>query len=69
MDLALTRRGDYAVRAALCLANWGGDGRYVKIREVAQAMALPASYTPRCCGCWPTPGWPRPGRAVTAATG
>ena len=47
MDLALTRRGDYAVRAALCLARWGADGRYVKIREVAQAMALPARYTPQ----------------------
>ena len=47
MDLALTRRGDYAVRAALCLARQGGDGRYVKIREVAQTMALPASYTPQ----------------------
>ena len=47
MDLALTRRGDYAVRAALCLAKWAGDGRYVKMREVAQAMALPASYTPQ----------------------
>src|SRR4029453_1452694 len=47
MDLGLTRRGDYAVRAALCLARRGGDGRYVKIREVAQTMALPASYTPQ----------------------
>jgi Rrf2 family iron-sulfur cluster assembly transcriptional regulator len=47
VDLALTRRGDYAVRAALCLARRGGEGRYVKIREVAQAMALPASYTPQ----------------------
>jgi Rrf2 family protein len=47
MDLGLTRRGDYAVRAAICLARRGGDGRYVKIREVAQAMALPASYTPQ----------------------
>ena len=47
MDLALTRRGDYAVRAALCLAQRGGDGRYVKIREIAQTMALPASYTPQ----------------------
>ena len=46
MDLGLTRRGDYAVRAALCLARRGGDGGYVKIREVAQTMALPASYTP-----------------------
>jgi len=43
----LTRRGDYAVRAALCLARRGGDGGYVKIREVAAAMALPASYTPQ----------------------
>jgi Rrf2 family protein len=47
MDLALTRRGDYAVRAALCLAQRGGEGGYVKIREVAQTMALPASYTPQ----------------------
>jgi Rrf2 family protein len=47
MDLALTRRGDYAVRAALCLARRGGDGGYVKTREVAQTMALPASYTPQ----------------------
>jgi Rrf2 family protein len=47
MDLALTRRGDYAVRAALCLARAAGDGRYVKIREVAGTMALPASYTPQ----------------------
>jgi Rrf2 family transcriptional regulator, iron-sulfur cluster assembly transcription factor len=47
MDLALTRRGDYAVRAALCLARAAADGRYVKIREVAGTMALPASYTPQ----------------------
>jgi len=47
VDLVLTRRGDYAVRAALCLARGGGDGRYIKIREVAATMALPASYTPQ----------------------
>jgi Rrf2 family transcriptional regulator, iron-sulfur cluster assembly transcription factor len=47
VDLALTRRGDYAVRAALCLARGGGDGRYVKIREVARTMDLPPSYTPQ----------------------
>jgi Rrf2 family protein len=47
MDLGLTRRGDYAVRAAICLARRGGDGGYVKIREVAQTMVLPASYTPQ----------------------
>jgi hypothetical protein len=43
MDLALTRRGDYAVWDALCLAQRAGEGGYVKIREVIQAMALPAS--------------------------
>jgi Rrf2 family protein len=47
MDLALTRRGDYAVRAALYLASLAGEGRYLKIREVAEAMRLPASYTPQ----------------------
>src|SRR4051794_19000083 len=47
MDLALTRRGDYAVRAALCLAKAEDGGRYLKIREVAAAMDLPVSYTPQ----------------------
>ena len=47
MDLALTRRGDYAVRAALYLAGQHGDGRYHKIRDVAEEMSLPASYTPQ----------------------
>jgi Rrf2 family iron-sulfur cluster assembly transcriptional regulator len=46
VDLALTRRGDYAVRAALCLAKGWGDHAYIKIREVAAAMALPVGYTP-----------------------
>lgn len=47
MRLTLTRRGDYAVRAAFCLAKaWGADD-YVKTRDVASAMALPASYTPQ----------------------
>jgi Rrf2 family transcriptional regulator, iron-sulfur cluster assembly transcription factor len=46
VDLALTRKGDYAVRAALCLAKEWGDGRYIKIRDVAEAMSLPVGYTP-----------------------
>jgi Rrf2 family iron-sulfur cluster assembly transcriptional regulator len=46
MDLALTRKGDYAVRAALCLAKAWGDDRYTKIRDVAAAMDLPLGYTP-----------------------
>lgn len=46
MDLQLTWRGDYAVRAAISLARaWEGAG-YRKIREVAAEMEIPARYTP-----------------------
>ncbi len=47
MNLQLTRRGDYAVRAAIHLARAAQDGSYAKIREVSQAMGLPLSYTPQ----------------------
>jgi hypothetical protein len=40
MDLTLTRRGDYAVRAVLFLAGEHGQRSYVKIREVSTAMQL-----------------------------
>ena len=51
MNLTLSRRGDYVVRAALCLAAaWDGRGAYRKIREVAEAMDLPRSYTPQVLG-------------------
>lgn len=44
MDLQLSRRGDYAVRAAVALARDEGDG-YTKIREVAERMSIPLPYT------------------------
>ena len=44
LDLQLTRRGDYAVRAAIALAR-AGSGTYVKLREVSDQMAIPAGYT------------------------
>jgi Rrf2 family protein len=51
MDLTLSRRGDYVVRAAICLAAaWDGNGAYWKIRQVAGAMDLPRSYTPQVLG-------------------
>ena len=51
MDLTLSSRGDYVVRAAIYLARtWDGAGTYSKIREVADAMALPPSYTPQLLG-------------------
>jgi Rrf2 family protein len=48
MDLRLTRRGDYAVRAALHLAEAWADSaeQYLKLREIAAAMDIPPSYTP-----------------------
>jgi Rrf2 family protein len=50
MNLTLTRRGDYALRAALYLAqDWDRDG-FAKIRDVASAMSLPISYTPQVLG-------------------
>ncbi|HZD79344.1 MAG TPA: Rrf2 family transcriptional regulator [Actinomycetota bacterium] len=51
MNLTLSRRGDYVVRAAICLAGaWDGNGAYRKIREVADEMELPLSYTPQVLG-------------------
>ncbi len=51
MNLTLSRRGDYVIRAALCLASaWDGRGSYRKIRQIAEAMELPASYTPQVLG-------------------
>lgn len=47
MRLALTRRGDYALRAALYLAEDHTRGGFAKIRDVAAAMELPVSYTPQ----------------------
>ena len=45
MDLQLTRRGDYALRAALCLAKASPDGSYRKLREIAAETAIPERYT------------------------
>jgi Rrf2 family protein len=51
MNLTLSSRGDYVVRAAVALAAaWDGRGAYRKIREVAEEMGLPASYTPQVLG-------------------
>ena len=50
MDLKLTRRGDYAVRAALALGRGFGESGYRKIREVASEMNLPLQYTPQILG-------------------
>jgi Rrf2 family protein len=50
MDLQLTWRGDYAMRAAVALAHSWDDGSYRKIREVAEEMGIPQRYTPEILG-------------------
>jgi Rrf2 family transcriptional regulator, iron-sulfur cluster assembly transcription factor len=47
LDLTLTKRGDYTVRAAISLAKAYPSGGYRKIREVAEEMDLPLRYTPQ----------------------
>jgi Rrf2 family protein len=46
MDITLSKTADYAVRAALALAESGRDGSYVTIAQVAEQMALPRTFTP-----------------------
>jgi Rrf2 family protein len=50
MDITLSKKGDYAVRASLALAEAWGDGSYVTIAQVADRMALPKSFTPQILG-------------------
>ena len=44
MDVTLSKRGDYVMRAAICLARAFGDGRARKIREVVEATDVPRSF-------------------------
>lgn len=46
MQIALGRKGDYAVRAMLELARYSGQGRR-KAREIAPAMDIPERYLPQ----------------------
>ena len=50
MDLSLTHRGDYVVRAAIALARASANGKYRKIREVSREMEIPPTYTPQILG-------------------
>ena len=46
MDLSLTKRGQYVVRAAIALARAHDDG-YLKTREIAATMNVPGQYAPQ----------------------
>ena len=44
MNLALSKRGDYVVRSAICLAHAYASGRPTKLREVSAEMGVPRTY-------------------------
>lgn len=46
MELTLGKRADYTVRAVLDLARHQATGGRRKARQIAEAMAVPASYLP-----------------------
>ena len=48
--MSLTKRGDYAVRAAIALAQHAGGPGLTKIHQVAEEMQLPPRYTPQILG-------------------
>jgi Rrf2 family transcriptional regulator, iron-sulfur cluster assembly transcription factor len=50
MDLTLSRRGDYVVRAAIALANSWRSGGYTTISEVADDMEIPRTFAPQVLG-------------------
>jgi Rrf2 family iron-sulfur cluster assembly transcriptional regulator len=50
MDLTLSKRGDYVVRAAIALAAAWDQGGFRTIAEVAEEMELPRSFTPQVLG-------------------
>ena len=49
MDITLSKTADYAVRAALALAE-APRGSYMTIALVAEQMALPKTFTPQILG-------------------
>lgn len=56
MDLTLTRRGDYAVRAAISLAEaWPIEG-FRKAADISAAMDIPRSYVAQVLGGLVTAG-------------
>ncbi len=50
MNMTLSKRGDYVVRSALCLARAYESGHYRKIREVVAEMAVPRTFASQILG-------------------
>jgi Rrf2 family protein len=50
MNLGLTKRGDYVVRSAICLARNYESGAPTKLRQVAVEMSIPRTYVSQILG-------------------
>lgn len=50
MNLALSKRGDYVVRSALCLARAFESGTPKKLRQVSAEMGVPRTYASQILG-------------------
>ncbi len=47
MNLSLSKRADYVVKAGIALARAYDGESYIKVRQIAAEMAIPRSYTPQ----------------------
>lgn len=50
VNLALSRRGDYVVRSAICLARAYGSGEPRKLRQVSAEMGVPRTFVSQILG-------------------
>jgi Rrf2 family iron-sulfur cluster assembly transcriptional regulator len=50
MNLSLSRRGDYVVRSAICLARVYPSDRPTKLREVSSEMGVPRTFASQILG-------------------
>ena len=50
MNLALSKRGDYVVRSAICLAGCYESGVPKKLRQVSSEMGVPRTYVSQILG-------------------
>lgn len=50
MNLSLSKRGDYVVRSAICLARAYHSGQPTKLRQVAADMGVPRTYVSQILG-------------------
>jgi len=50
VNLALSKRGDYVVRSAICLARAHGSGGPKKLRQVSAEMGVPRTFVSQILG-------------------